>query len=57
MCESLGAAIFLMMVHTAKKVEKYKCTKCGSAHIDIYDFKKKRFQACLDCGYEEELNK
>lgn len=42
------------MVHTALPGDKYKCSKCGSSHVDIYDYKKKKVQACLDCGYEEK---
>jgi len=42
------------MVHTARPEDKYKCSKCGSSHVDVYDMDGKRRHACLDCGFEEE---
>ena len=41
------------MVHTATKEDKYCCPKCKSCHVDFYEYKGKKYQACLDCGYEE----
>lgn len=41
-------------MHTAEEGDLYNCEKCGSSHVDIYTFGKKRIQACLDCGFEEE---
>lgn len=41
------------MVHTARPEDKYRCSRCGSSHVDIYTEKGKQVQACLDCGYEE----
>jgi len=45
------------MGHTAEEGDLYKCSKCSSSHVDIYSFEKKKMQACLDCGYEEEIKK
>jgi len=42
------------MVHTALPGDKYKCSHCGSSHVDIYEYEEKRVQACLDCGWEEK---
>lgn len=53
--ESLGAAIFNIMVHTAEKGDKHICSQCGSSHVDVYEYKKKKYQACLDCGEEKEI--
>ncbi|MFH1275742.1 MAG: hypothetical protein ABIH82_01380 [Candidatus Woesearchaeota archaeon] len=41
------------MVHTARPGDKYKCSRCGSSHVDIWE----EGQSCLDCGHEEEINK
>ena len=35
---------------------KYCCPKCKSCHVDFYDYKGKKYQSCLDCGYEEDRN-
>ncbi len=51
------------MVHTALPGDKYKCSRCGSSHIDIYIEKKveknvekkEKVQSCLDCGAEEKV--
>tara|TARA_Y100000310_G_scaffold68706_1_gene64029 strand:+ start:276 stop:416 length:141 start_codon:yes stop_codon:yes gene_type:complete len=43
------------MVHTALESDKYSCKKCNSSHVDIYDLDEKRYAACLDCGFEEEI--
>jgi DNA-directed RNA polymerase subunit RPC12/RpoP len=43
------------MVHTALPGDKYKCSKCASSHVDIYDDKGKQKQSCLDCGHEETI--
>lgn len=43
------------MVHTAEEGDKYSCSGCKSSHVDIYEYKKKKYQACLDCGMEEEI--
>jgi len=43
------------MVHLATEKDKYSCKRCKSMHIDIYEDKGKKYQACLDCGFEEIL--
>lgn len=43
------------MVHTALPEDKHRCKKCGSSHVDIFALEGKRYQACLDCGEEEEI--
>jgi len=43
------------MVHTALPEDKYKCSNCGSSHVDIYDLDEQKVMACLDCGHEEVL--
>ncbi len=47
---------FFPMVHTALPEDKYVCNNCGSSHVDIYEYKKKKVQACLDCGQEEIIS-
>ena len=42
------------MVHTALPTDKYKCSKCNSSHVDVYELDNKWNIACLDCGFEEE---
>ncbi|MDO8656764.1 MAG: hypothetical protein Q7K45_06000 [Nanoarchaeota archaeon] len=44
------------MVHTALPGDKYKCSRCGSSHVDIYEDEGKKVQACLDCGKEEKFS-
>ena len=53
--ESLPTATFYYMVHTATSEDKYCCPKCKSCHVDFYDYKGKKYQSCLDCGYEEMI--
>lgn len=43
------------MVHLKEKDDKHWCRKCQSSHVDIYEYKKKKKKACLDCGQEEEI--
>ena len=40
------------MVHIGSEKDKYRCTKCRSIHVDIYEDNGKNVQACLACGYE-----
>ncbi|MEK6900519.1 MAG: hypothetical protein AABX05_05325 [Nanoarchaeota archaeon] len=44
-----------IMVHLATEKDKYCCKKCKSMHVDIYTDGSEKYQACLDCGYEEKL--
>ncbi len=44
------------MVHLKRPTDKHSCKKCNSSHVDIYDLDDIRYIACLDCGYEEEIN-
>tara|TARA_Y100000034_G_scaffold8670_1_gene9348 strand:+ start:59 stop:193 length:135 start_codon:yes stop_codon:yes gene_type:complete len=36
--------------------EKFKCSKCGTSHVDVYDEDGKRYISCLNCGFEETIN-
>ena len=42
------------MVHLKRPEDKHACSKCGSSHVDIYDYEGKQQISCLDCGFEEE---
>ena len=44
------------MVNTATSEDKYCCSKCKSCHVDFYSYKGRKYQSCLDCGYEEDRN-
>ncbi|MBI4147220.1 hypothetical protein HY494_01060 [Candidatus Woesearchaeota archaeon] len=45
------------MVHTATEKDKHCCPKCKSCHVDFYEYNRKKYQSCLDCGFEEEVDK
>ncbi|MEK6950787.1 MAG: hypothetical protein AABX13_03630 [Nanoarchaeota archaeon] len=44
------------MVHLATSKDKHFCRKCKSKHVDIYEYKGKTVQACLDCGQEQAVD-
>ncbi len=42
------------MVHTAPKNAKHKCPRCDSGDVDKMD---DSGLICLDCGYDESVDK